>query len=238
MKKERFEDWILLEDDDLIVINKPPNISVLDERSGEHVCVLQLARVYCETAQVCHRIDKETSGLLVIAKNPNAYREMSMLFEKRLVQKIYHAVCESSTDFMDYLINLPIYTTNRGKAKVSTREGKESQTLVNTLEKFKHFTFVECKPHTGRMHQIRVHLAAVETPVVADVLYGATIPFLSAIKRKFKLGKGVEERPMIERLALHARGLSFKLGKGYTLEAPYPKDFEALLNILRKYDSL
>jgi 23S rRNA pseudouridine955/2504/2580 synthase len=139
---------------------------------------------------------------------------------------------------MDYLINLPIYTTNRGKAKVSTREGKESQTLVNTLEKFKHFTLVECKPHTGRMHQIRVHLAAVDSPVVADVLYGANIPFLSEIKKKFNLARDKEERPMIERLALHAKELSFKLGKPYRLEAPYPRDFEALLNVIRKYDSI
>src|SRR5471030_1453349 len=87
MKFPKFADLILFEDDDIIVVNKPPFISSLDEREGGEVNMLRLAKGYSEDAQVCHRLDKETSGALIIAKNPEAYRTVSIQFEKRQVKK-------------------------------------------------------------------------------------------------------------------------------------------------------
>jgi len=87
MKVPKFADLILFEDDDIIVVNKPPFISSLDEREGGEVNMLRLAKAYSEDAQICHRLDKETSGALIIAKNPEAYRTVSMQFEKRQVKK-------------------------------------------------------------------------------------------------------------------------------------------------------
>lgn len=235
MKKTRFTDWVVFEDEDLFVVNKPPFLSVLEDRTTPDN-LLEMARKYCPEAQACHRIDKETSGLVIFSKNPEIYRQVSMLFEMRKVEKIYHAVCMHPADFNDYLINLPIHISSKGKAKISHSEGKESVTVVNTLENFRHFVLVECRPHTGRLHQIRVHMAACNHPLAADVLYGGEMPFLSAIKRKFNLARYAEETPMIQRVALHAKGLAFKTDKAYHIDAPYPHDFEAFIKILRKYD--
>ena len=236
MKKSNFIDWIVFEDDDLFFVNKPPHLSVLEDRSSPQN-LLAMARDYWADAQACHRIDKETSGLVIFSKNPDTYREVSMLFEARQVEKTYHAVCMHSAEFTDFLIDLPIVISAKGKAKISKKDGKASQTLVNTIEAFRHFTLLECKPYTGRLHQIRVHLAAVNHPLAADTMYGGEMPFLSPLKKKFKMAKGKEETPMINRVALHAQGLTFTLQKTYTVTAPYPRDLDAFIKILAKYDS-
>ncbi|MGE8430323.1 MAG: pseudouridine synthase, partial [Sphingobacterium sp.] len=90
-KFPKFSELIIHEDENLIVINKPPFIASLDEREGGEVNILRLAKKYHPDAQVCHRLDKETSGILLIAKNPETYRTISIAFEKRKVNKIYHA---------------------------------------------------------------------------------------------------------------------------------------------------
>src|SRR5690606_7285907 len=92
LKLPKFVDMIIYEDDNLIVINKPPFVASLDEREGGEINILRLAKKYHADAQVCHRLDKETSGILLIAKNPETYRSVSIAFERRRVDKIYHAV--------------------------------------------------------------------------------------------------------------------------------------------------
>lgn len=236
MKKSNFSEWIVFEDEVLFFVNKPPFLSVLEDRSSP-LNLLAMARIYWADAQACHRIDKETSGLVIFAKNPDAYRDVSMLLENRKVEKIYHAVAMHTADFSDFQIDLPIVISSKGKAKINKKEGKASQTLVNTLVAYKHFTLLECKPLTGRLHQIRVHLAAINHPLAADEMYGGEMPFLSTIKKKFNMAKGAEETPMMNRVALHAQGLSFTLQKKYTVSAPYPRDLDAFVKILAKYDS-
>src|SRR3978361_233036 len=99
MKFPKFADLILFEDDDIIVVNKPPFISSLDEREGGEINMLRLAKNYSDEAQVCHRLDKETSGALIIAKNPEAYRSVSMQFEKRQGKKEEHTGVGVNTAF-------------------------------------------------------------------------------------------------------------------------------------------
>src|SRR3954454_21945225 len=99
MKFPKFADLILFEDNDVIVVNKTPFLSSLDEREGGEINLLRLAKNYWQDAQICHRLDKETSGALIIAKNPDAYREVSIQFEKRLVKKVYHAIVEGTHVF-------------------------------------------------------------------------------------------------------------------------------------------
>src|SRR6476469_110324 len=98
MIRPNFKDLIVFENDDFILINKPPYIATLDERNASardnSLSILRLAKAYSEDAQVCHRLDKETSGVLAIAKNPEAYRHLSMQFERRKVEKVYHAVVD------------------------------------------------------------------------------------------------------------------------------------------------
>lgn len=235
MKPIDFKELILFEDEDYIVINKPSFIATLDDRSAAGVSILEFAREYIATAQVCHRLDKETSGALAIAKNPAAYRALSIQFEDRKVEKIYHAVSDGVHNFQDLIINLPIQILSKGVVKIDHR-GKAAETTVNTLKAYKMHTLVECKPLTGRMHQIRIHLSNVNAPIVGDEQYGGKPFYLSQVKKRYNLKKDTDELPLIRRIALHAKALDFKSpgGKSIITEAPYPKDMEVLIKQLEK----
>lgn len=238
LKGLTLEKLILFENDHYIIINKPPYISTLEDRN-DPLNILSLAKAYWPDAQVCHRLDKETSGALAIAKHAEAYRHFSIQLESRQVKKIYHAVVDGLHEFENLEAGEPILSTN-SKSRVDYREGKPSFTLVSTVERFKFHTLVKCFPVTGRLHQIRVHMAHHEAPVSCDPLYGGKFIFLSQIKRKFKLAKSEEEeKPLLSRVALHAYSLTFRdfsetEGDIVEIVAPYPKDFDVLLLQLRK----
>ena len=140
MKFPKFADQILFEDDDVIVVNKPPFLSSLDEREGGEINLLRLAKAYSDDAQICHRLDKETSGALIIAKNADAYRSVSMQFEKRKVKKVYHAIIEGTHVFEDLKVDLPILNTGKGTVSISRQEGKLAETWFQSLRYFKHYT--------------------------------------------------------------------------------------------------
>ena len=214
---KEFASWILYRDDDFIVVNKPPFVPSLHERGKfTHISLLEMAREFHPEATLCHRLDRETSGAVVIALNTEAYRHMSIQFEDRKV-------------------DLPIQTEIPGRVRID-RSGKPSATFFKTLEIFRHFTLMECQPVTGRMHQIRVHLESQNTHILGDELYGGKMFLLSELKRKHK----GEDSPLIKRFALHARMIAFRKMDNEILgvEAPYPKDMEVLLKILRKYDAV
>ncbi|MFN3839322.1 MAG: RluA family pseudouridine synthase [Cyclobacteriaceae bacterium] len=231
--KIRFDSLILWQDEDYIGINKPPFIATLEDRN-EPTNLLALAKTYLPDAQACHRLDKHTSGILVFAKNPLAYRHLSLQFQNREVTKVYHAVCDGIHRFDNLMVDLPVLKQNDGRVKISKNEGKQAQTRFRTLKAFRSHTLVECQPITGRMHQIRVHLASLGAPITGDELYGGKPFFLSSVKRAFSLKKFTEEQPLIKRMALHAVTLVFKNQSGLriSLEAPYPKDMKALLRQL------
>ncbi|MHA8071142.1 RluA family pseudouridine synthase [Aquirufa ecclesiirivi] len=236
--KWKLEDAILFENSDFFVINKPSGISTLDERKDVYAPnILRLAKAYSDDAQVGHRLDKETSGALVIAKNPEAYRHISMQFEHRETAKRYHAVVEGMHDWDGMLVNLPILPLKDGIVVIDRAKGKHAETWFQTLKVYKNYTLVECMPITGRMHQIRIHLACLKAPIVADAMYGGKDIYLSELKKKFHLKQDTEELPLIRRVALHAHSLSFNLldGSPITVEAPYPKDFGVLVKQLEKF---
>lgn len=228
--KIRFEDLILFENDDYAVVNKPPFLSTLEDRN-ESVNLLRIAREYIGDAQVCHRLDKDTSGALAIAKNPEAYRNLSIQFEKRQVTKVYHAVADGIHQFSDTIVDQPILKQDDGIAKISKRDGKPAVTHFTSLKPFRDHTLIECRPITGRMHQIRVHLAYLGAPITGDILYAGKPFFLSQVKRKFNLKKETEELPLMKRMALHAYSLTFTdlSGQEISVEAPYPKDMAVLV---------
>jgi 23S rRNA pseudouridine955/2504/2580 synthase len=226
---------IIKETEDYIFINKPPFLSTLADRT-ESITVLSLAKAYGEDIQVCHRLDKETSGVLLLAKNPEAYRNAAIQFEKRKIKKVYHAIADGIHDLSHEIVDLPLHITSSGYVKISHKRGKLAKTEFNTLEAFKKHTLIECMPESGRMHQIRVHLAALKASIAGDEQYGGKPLLLSAIKAKYNLSKAGEEQPVIKRFALHARTLSLSALDGALLscEAPYPKDFGVALKQLSK----
>lgn len=236
MKLPEFKDLILFEDEDYIVINKPPFLATLDERFGGAPNILRLAREQYDDIQACHRLDKETSGSLALAKNPEAYRHLAMQFEDRKVKKVYHAVSWGVHEYEGLEVDRSIETTTKGKARLAYK-GKPAVTLVRTLETYARHTLLECQPITGRMHQIRLHLAYLQAPIVGDTMYGGENFFLSSLKKKFNMKQGEEEQPFIKRFALHARQLTFSLlnGDAISVEAPYPKDFRVLVENLQQY---
>jgi 23S rRNA pseudouridine955/2504/2580 synthase len=234
-----FKDLIIFENDDYILINKPPHIASLDERQADNSqSILRLAKEYADDAQLCHRLDKETSGVLAIAKNPAAYRHLSMQFEHRQLEKRYHAVVNGTHNFGMISVYLPIAMKRDGTmVAIDRQKGKEADTIFNTMKVYRNHTLVECMPITGRMHQIRIHLVCLKAPIVCDPTYGGEMIYLSDLKRKFNLKKETEEQPLIKRVALHAHSLTFRLlnEEIIKIEAPYPKDFEVLVKQLDKF---
>ena len=238
MKFPDIKDIILFEDERLIIVNKPPNIVSDQENAEGKYSLKDLLHKYNENAMLCHRLDKETSGVIIAAKDAETYRMISIKFEKREISKEYHALVRGAHSWHENPIELPIRKQGSARAVVDKTEGKRALTIVITFESFKDFTLVSANPISGRFHQIRVHLASVGCPLVGDALYGGKPFFLSEIKRKFRTSKNTEELPMLDRAALHARKLKFEYPEGtpFEVEAPYPKDFEVTLKMLRKFN--
>lgn len=231
-KQPKIEDLILFQSQDYLLVNKPPFIATLEDRV-EPVNILALARRMEPDAQVCHRLDKDTSGVLAIARNPEAYRHLSLQFEHREVTKLYHAVADGRHDFDEVFVDKPILKMNDGTVKLNAR-GKDAQTTFKTLSIFSHHSLIACRPVTGRMHQIRVHLAYLGAPITGDEMYGGRPFLISAIKRGFRVKKDTDEQPLMKRMALHAYSLEFRGldDQLISVQAPYPKDFTALLKQL------
>ncbi len=232
--KLNFQDIIVYEDDHFLVVNKPPFLSTLADRNSPNN-LQTLSKRYNESLSACHRLDKETSGAVLFSKSEEAYRHASIQFEDRKIQKIYHAVVDGLHSFSNEKIDLPILPLSKGVVKIDFRKGKDSVTYVNTLETFKRHSLIECKPLTGRMHQIRIHLCNKKAPIVNDQLYGGEPLFLSQLKRNYNLKADSEERPLIQRFGLHAQKIGFDNFSGQVIvEADYPKDMKVLLKQLRK----
>lgn len=232
---KNIDELLLYEDDDLMVLNKPPHLSTLDERhAGDGSNLLSIVRSYVPTASACHRLDKETSGCIIFSKTPEAYRHIAMQFEQRKITKIYHAVACGRHELEGIRVYMPIAAGKTGVARLDIAEGKEADTIFNTLKIFKAHTLIACYPITGRLHQIRVHLAYLKAPIVHDELYGGKPVYLSELKRNFKLKQTDEEQPLSKRVALHAYAIHFEnlKGENVTVEAPYPKDMAALIRQL------
>lgn len=234
MPKLSLQDIILFEDPYYLVVNKPPFLATLEDRAS-NLNLLKMVREQYPDATVGHRLDKETSGVLIIAKNPEAYRWVSMQFENRQVIKIYHAVVDGRHDLQQKTVDVPIEKLSDGTVKYSAK-GKPSLTVFQTLQIFQKHTLMEARPVTGRMHQIRIHLKYLKCPISGDLEYGGQPMLLSSIKRGFKTAKNAEEEPFMKRFALHAKKVQFRSIKSdvVEVEAPYPKDFKALLNQLEK----
>jgi 23S rRNA pseudouridine955/2504/2580 synthase/23S rRNA pseudouridine1911/1915/1917 synthase len=235
--KNKFE--VVFENDEFIAINKPAGmLSIPDREQSEKSLKEYLIDLYGSIYTV-HRLDKDTSGLILFAKSETAHKFFSMLFEERKIEKFYVGIVLGSPNNPSGLIDAPIaeHGTQKGLMTVH-RNGKPSSTSYEVLEANKHYSLVSFQLHTGRTHQIRVHSKNIGHPLACDPLYGdGKSVLLSAIKKKFKLSKhDEEERPMINRLALHSYKLIFTDSKSelHEITATIPKEFRALMTQLKK----
>lgn len=193
-------------------------------------------------AYMVHRLDKETSGVMVLGKTAEAHRHLSGQFEHRTADKIYHAVVDGIVERDEFPIDIPIThdAKRKGLMRPSAR-GKESLTEIKVLERFRSASLLQCTIRTGRTHQIRVHCSAVGHPLLVDSDYGKSGAFLlSTIKRRFNVAKGDEERPIIDRLSLHSTSIAIThpvSEERVSFTAPYPRDFAALIQVLTKYSA-
>lgn len=235
----KLSDNIVFENDDFLAINKPPGLLSVPDREGKEVSLKKLLQERYGSIFVVHRLDRDTSGLILFAKNESAHRHLSLQFENRQTEKIYNGFVMGAPMEPTGSIDAPIaeHPVKPG-LMVINRKGKESLTDYELLENFGKYAWMQFRIHTGRTHQIRIHMKNIGHPIACDVLYGDGQPILlSSIKSKFKLSKNeLEERPILGRLALHASRLKLHDMSGTTLalEAPLSKDLRATLQQLQK----
>ena len=238
-KNFKLHELIIADTPDFIAINKPSGLLSIPDREGKDISLKKLLIEKFGNIFTVHRLDRDTSGLIIFAKTEAAHKHLSQQFEERQTEKIYQGMVLGSLANKKETIDAPIaeHPVKKGLMTVY-RKGKEAITDYEVLEDFKIFSWLQFQIHTGRTHQIRVHAKHIGHPIVCDDLYGDGKPILlSSLKHKFKLSKNEwEERPILDRLALHALSLQFSSLNGETikLEAPLTKDLKALLQQLRK----
>lgn len=230
-------EMVVYDDDNYTIINKPPHLSTLEDRNDQ-TNVLSLFRAIDSGYQVCHRLDKETSGALLLAKNDEAYRHAALQFQEREVEKIYHALVKGRFLNEAIQVDVPLRTSGSGKVIFDKRRGKEAITMFRPKQFFKNYTLVEAKPITGRTHQIRAHLAYLDFPICGDSLYGGEPIFLSSIKKDFRSKKDEEERPLFSRVGLHSHTIKLtNVNKNFILKmCDYPKDMQIIIKKLNKFN--
>jgi 23S rRNA pseudouridine1911/1915/1917 synthase len=259
MSRQRYDLDVLHEDEDLLVVNKPAGLLVIPDRwDATKLTVVNLAQAYLQARApalrgtssdelrvwVVHRLDRDTSGVLVLAKSAHAHAALSQQFEHNKAHKIYLALVSGPVPRTDEVIRLPIgpHLQRPGLMAIRRHQGKSALTRYSVLERFRGFTLLDVRPQTGRTHQIRVHLRAIGHPLAIDQWYGGREALLlSALKPSYRPKAGEEERPIMARLTLHAQALELihpTRGRACRWVAPLPKDFAAVLRNLRRYQRL
>lgn len=219
LKPEDIPLEVVYEDEDIAIINKPGGLIVHPGAGNlEHTLVNGLLHRFKDLSSVnpnrpgiVHRLDKGTSGLLVVAKNNNAHLELSRQFAEHAIKRKYIAIVKGRVEFDEDVIELPIgrHPTKRNNMAVSfTEKTKYAKTYYRTLRRTGNFSLLELKPFTGRTHQLRVHLAFLGYPILGDDKYGKNNEF--------------------ERLALHAQSIGFRhprTGKFINFTCQVPREF-------------
>ncbi len=230
---------ILFEDEKLIAVNKPAGLLSIPDRFGKEPSLKVLLQESGRKIYTVHRIDRDTSGVIVFAKDEDTHKALNQCFEQRETTKIYLGLVVGKPTADNGSIDAPIAENQsvQGKMIVHAR-GKASLTDYKIIETFNSYTWMQFQIYTGRTHQVRVHAAHLGHSLICDALYGSEQPLLlSSIKRKFKLGKYTEnEHPLLARLGLHAALLSFQFeDTNFKFEAPLPKDLQVSLQQLSKW---
>jgi 23S rRNA pseudouridine1911/1915/1917 synthase len=229
LEPEKIALHILYEDDDILIVNKPAGMVVHPGAGVYNGTLVNALLYYCKTLSnvggesrpgIVHRIDKGTSGLLVVAKNDMAHRELAQQFKERKVKRKYIAFVKGVVELDNGKIELPIGRHPRSPKKmaVAFSQSKTASTTYSVLHRFSGCTMVEIRPDTGRTHQIRVHMAYLDHPLLGDAQYG-------------------KADDAIDRPALHAGWISFhhpRTNESLEFEIPMPADMMKVMSELHK----
>ena len=235
---------IIYEDDDLIVLNKQADMVVHPARSNTHGTLVNALAFYSDKLSsgtgefrpgIVHRLDKDTTGVMVVAKNDTAQWKIAKQFERRQVKKTYLAIVHGTPELTADRIKAPLGMHPRIREKCAIRPeiGKEAITFYEVAESFRGFSLLKLTPQTGRTHQIRVHLSYIKHPIVGDDMYGGKVVYPWQLAD----AEHTVQDPIIDRCALHASTIEFKhptTEKIMKFEAPLPEDMQTLLDMLRK----
>lgn len=227
---------IVYEDEYLIAVDKPANyLSIPDRYDNTVPNLLESLKQYRSDIYVNHRLDKNTSGLILFTKSEESHKQFSALFERREIEKLYYALVLGVPSEEVGLVDMPL-SLSKAKSKIMKPDpgGKESKTKFRLLRSWGTYSFLELKLITGRMHQIRAHMNYIYTPLICDELYGDGRPlFLSDFKRSYRPSSSKPEKALLERQALHAHSIRFihpLLNEELQLESELPKDMKAAIN--------
>jgi len=237
---------VLYEDQDIVALNKPAGIAVhpspgLNETTLVHGLVWRLKNLSHLAGQdrpgIVHRLDRDTSGVMIVAKNDAIHHKLSLKFKAREMHKAYVAVCSINDPIQAGVVDVPIGRSLRNRRKMAIRydSGRPAITEYRVREILGPYAIVDAFPRSGRTHQIRVHLSFMGLPILCDQLYGAQ----KAVYASGLRGKPKEpgEEPLLARQALHARSLSFThphTGRLLRFEAALPEDITRLIGHLRR----
>ncbi|MDD5135280.1 MAG: pseudouridine synthase [Phycisphaerae bacterium] len=243
MAKNRVE--TIYEDGQIVAVNKPSGINVAIDGTGKINLLdfLQKQRKDKEKLKIVHDLDKDASGIVILAKNTDAQKKMAQYFENGQVRNIYLAFVAAAGLERTGIIDAPLGEDFKKKQKiyVDLKHGKDAQTKWQTLADFGSISLVAVRPVTDITHQIQVHMHYAGMPLAIDPLYGQGEPImLSSFKYSYRLGKFAEEKPLIDRLTLCDYELiieNYPDDKELRLIAPLEKKFKATVKMLTKYNT-
>lgn len=251
--REFWELSVLFEDDHLLALNKPASLLTSPDRydparpnlmkllhaglAAGKPWAAQRKLSYLANA---HRLDFETTGVLLLAKTKPCLIALADLFGSDKPKKVYVALVPGTPPALEWEVDasLGAHPARPGRMRVDPKGGKPSRTRFSVRESFRQCALIECRPQTGRTHQIRVHLRHSHRAIFGDSFYGGASLLLSHLKPGYRLRPGHEERPLISTLALHAEELSLAhpiTGAEVHIAAPWPKDLTVALKYLRRY---
>jgi 23S rRNA pseudouridine955/2504/2580 synthase len=239
---------VIHEDDDVIALDKPSGLAVQGGTgTARHLDgMLDALADGGERPRLVHRLDRDTSGVLVLAKDETAAKDLMAQFEDRTVAKSYLALTVGAPQPPSGTVEFQVSEDPKrpGRMEIVARKGRVCVSDYETLDAWRAVSLVRVRPKTGRTHQVRLTLLLLGTPCAIDPLYGSQEPLLlSSWKQGYRLGKGRREAPLIDRLTLHAESLEFRRpgaaaddsAARVRVEAPPPRDFETAVRQLRRW---
>jgi RluA family pseudouridine synthase len=251
--KEFWEIPVLFEDANLLALDKPAGLLTSPDRCNlQRPSLMKLLHAGIENGKPwarernldylanAHRLDLETSGIILLAKDKPALVALANLFGSEKSLKSYTALAWGNPPAKNFEVDagLAPHPVKTGQMHVDKREGMKAKTQFEVLEQFSDWCLLRCTPRTGRMHQIQIHLKHAGFPIVGDELYGGKQLWLSRLKKDYRLKEGREERPLISRAALHAEELQLThpvTNEVLNIAAPWPKDLKVAVKYLRQY---